>query len=327
MKKPLVTIICLCFNHERYIKNCIESIIKQTYSKIEFIIVDNNSEDCSVREIKKYDNICSDRFVNYKFIKNKTNLGIPKALNIALKISKGDFISYISADDIYVPKKTNIQLEAFKLLKKNYAVVCGNIDFIDEYNNKIYLMENRKISYDKEGFETGMELILKDSYFKNLLTNYGDYQTFLRGNYINSASVLIKKNALEEVGLFDESFIIEDWPLWLQISKNYKFYYINKILFHYRKHPLALSSNPGGVLKGWGITSILLREKKYCLKNRYKNIWLEEYAGRIYSFLLNKDFLNFLKFIIIAKSFNLLYFILKKIIAKIKIKFFRDNEI
>ncbi len=314
---PLVTIICLCYNHEKYVQKCIESIINQTYSNIEFIIIDNNSIDNSEKIIEKNRNVCSTRFINYNFIKNRVNLGITKALNNALRISKGEYISYISADDTYVLDKTITQLNAFKKINSKYAVICGDCDFIDTNNNKIFLSDDSQIFYEKQNrHETGTNFILRNQNSVNILSNYGTYQTLLRSNYINAATVLIRKEALEKAGLFDESFFYEDWPLWLQISKNYKFYYISKIVLHYRKHSTTMTDS-GNKFKLEN-TKIILREKKYCLNNNYKAFWLEYYTGRIYSFILDKDYLDFLKFIIRARSFSLLYYIFKKIITNIK---------
>ncbi len=323
--KPLVTIVCLCYNHKSFVQECIESIINQTYSNIELLIIDNNSSDNSEEIIKKNKNVCISRFVNYQFIKNSKNLGITKALNNALKFSKGEYISYISADDVFVPDKIMIQLKTFKEISGKYAVICGDCDFIDKDSNKIFLSDVGGFS-NKTGYETGTDYILRKKNASYILSNYGTYQTLLKSNYINAASVLIKKETLDEVGLFDESFFYEDWPLWLQISKNYKFYYINKILFHYRRHPSVMTNNSGDKFKLEN-TRILLREKKYCLKNNYKALWLENYTGGIYSFILDKDYFNFLKFIIKARSLSLFYFVLKKIFTKIKIKLVRNYAI
>ena len=315
--KYLVTVICICYNHEQYVQDCIESIIKQTYQNIEFIIVDNNSQDNSVIIIEKFSNELSKRFINYKFMKNESNIGITKALNKAIRLSQGDFISFISADDVFVYDKTETQIIAFKSLDENYGVICGNIDFINSNNQKIYLDSNGEIISKKNCYyEFGNEYLLRNRNSKEIMSHYGEYKTLFINNYIQAATVLIRRKVLEEVGLFDESFFYEDWPLWLNISKNYKFYYIDKVFFNYRKHPTVMTNTFHDKFNVEN-TRIILREKKYCFQHNYKNLWKKKYSDRLFSFIFNKDIRIFLIFLFKAKSFNLILYLIKKIIFRV----------
>ncbi len=315
---PLVTIICLCYNHEQFVQNCLDSLIVQTYSNLELIIIDNFSTDNSVSIINKNYLSLLSKFHNYKFIKNSYNFGITKALNSAAKIATGEFISYISTDDVYVPDKIKVQINAFKNLNDNYAVVCGDCDIIDQHNNKVFLTKDGQISQnDYNGFATGTKIILRNRQVNNIMEAYGEYNTLLSSNYIQAASVLIRKKVLDEVGLFDEHFFYEDWPLWLNIAKKYNFYYINKVFFHYRKHSTVTSLNYRDKLK-IEKTKILLREKNFCLKNNYKTVWVDIYTDSLISFILKRKYLIFIIFTIKALSFSILYFLLKKAFVKFK---------
>ena len=320
MNNPLVTIICLCYNHEKYVCDCIDAIINQTYPNLEFILIDNNSRDNSVMIIEKYNQLLLNRFINYTFIKNDSNIGIPKALNKALRLAKGEFISFISADDIYVPDKIEIQISAYKNLDERYAVVCGNIDFINSDNNKVFLDSNGQITCKANfSYELGNKFLLRNRNSKEIMYHYGEYQTLFKSNYIQAASVLIRRRVLDEVGLFDESFFYEDWPLWLNISKKYKFYYIDKVFFHYRKHPTVMTNTYHDKFNVEN-TRIILREKKYCFQHNYKDLWMKKYSERLFSLVLKKDIRNFLMYLLKARSFILFIYLIKKSLVCIFIK-------
>ena len=98
MKKNLVSIITPMYNSEKYIRMTIESAINQTYNDWEMIIVDDCSSDNSpeiVSEYIKYDS-------RIKYIRTDSNKGVSNARNIALKIAKGQFISFLDSDDTWL---------------------------------------------------------------------------------------------------------------------------------------------------------------------------------------------------------------------------------
>lgn len=117
------------YNGMPYLKEAVQSILFQTYSNFEFIIVDDASTDKTWQYLKSL----KDKRV--KLIKNEKNLGIAASLNKALKIARGDYIARMDADDISLPRRLEIQLG---FLQRNHDIdLCGTwADLIDE-NDKI----------------------------------------------------------------------------------------------------------------------------------------------------------------------------------------------
>ena len=118
LKPGLVSVIMPNYNTpEEYLRAAMESILSQTYSNFEFIIVDDGSTDDSPSIIKSYQD---DRII---FIKNEKNLGITKSLNIALARATGEFVARMDADDISLPQRLERQVHYMR--EHTDVVVCG----------------------------------------------------------------------------------------------------------------------------------------------------------------------------------------------------------
>ena len=102
----LVSIITPCYNSEKYIEDCVNSVIAQSYNKWEMIIVDDCSSDASVEKIMLLSNIDS----RIRIIKLEENHGAAEARNIALEDANGSFIAFLDADDFWEPLKLERQI-------------------------------------------------------------------------------------------------------------------------------------------------------------------------------------------------------------------------
>src|SRR3989344_9088834 len=123
--KPKISVIMSVYNGMPFLREAVESILKQTYKNFEFIIVDDGSRDTSW----KYLQCLNDTRI--KVIKNKRNLGLAASLNKALKEVQGDFVARMDADDVSLPRRLETQLE---FLEKNRNIdICGSyVRVIDE---------------------------------------------------------------------------------------------------------------------------------------------------------------------------------------------------
>ncbi|MBP4137569.1 glycosyltransferase family 2 protein [Flavobacterium geliluteum] len=208
----LVTIICLCYNHQNYVVESLLSVINQEYPFIELIIVDDCSTDESEKIISKW---CSD-FPEVQFIRNQTNLGNTKSFNKALNLAKGDFIIDLAADDILLPNCVSLQIKAFKESKyNNLGIVYGNAELITEngiFDSYYFPVDNYKKAIEKR--QTG------DVYL-SIISG---------GNSICSISSMVKKSVLEDLKGYDENLAYEDLDLWIRTSRQYEIDYIDNIL-------------------------------------------------------------------------------------------------
>src|SRR5690554_1049527 len=110
---PLVSVIVPCYNHEKYVKECIESIIDQDYKNLELIIIDDGSQDRSSEVIKAMTTACEARFVRFSF-RSRENRGLCATLNEAVEWAEGEFLSPLASDDVLFPEKVSRQILEFK---------------------------------------------------------------------------------------------------------------------------------------------------------------------------------------------------------------------
>jgi glycosyltransferase involved in cell wall biosynthesis len=219
---PLVSIIACCYNHEEFVEETLDGIISQTYEKIELIIIDDFSTDNSV---KKINNWIKKHKYECLFIQNTENLGVVKTLNKALKKCNGKYLSLIACDDIYLPKKTENQIQIFEKLDDDYAAIYSdayiiNDDGIYQYGTQI---SRKQINKPPSG-NIYEDLIRKD-------------------NFIPALSVIYKTEIIKELGYYDESLIYEDYDMLLRLSKQYKIYFSKEIDVCYRLHQTNMNYN------------------------------------------------------------------------------------
>lgn len=273
---PLVSIIVVCYNHEKYINECIYSVMHQSYTNIEVLVFDNGSTDNSPSILK-------DLQVKYKFkLIFQENIGAPKTLNIAVKMAQGKYISPISTDDFWPLDKIEICVDFMENCNNNIAMCGGTAIRIDENSN----------IFSKQTFAPYHEIDFHD--------------VFLDGKIIPALTSLIRKDILLEVGLFDTNIRGEDYPMWLKIThKGYKIAYLNKLLGYYRFHSSNMSL----------CHAERLPVMKYCLEiykdnERYKdainNMYIREF--NYYAQVDKKLALKFFPYIMF-KKINKYFFI------------------
>lgn len=211
---PLVSVVALCFNHAPYVIECLNSIKRQTYTPIELIIIDDCSTDESVAIIDQW---IAENHYKCKFIARERNGGICKALNQALSLLNGEFVSIIATDDLWMENKIEQQIKIFlDSPEKNIGVVYSDAYQIDE---KGKLLDTLFISTYRP--------FLKD-FEENL------FSTLLKGNFIPAPSTLIKRTCYDKVGVYDEELCYEDYDMWLRIAQHYDFAYSQIIHTKYR---------------------------------------------------------------------------------------------
>lgn len=125
----LVSIIMPTYNSCQFIKQSIKSVLSQTYSNWELIIIDDCSNDNTYGIVKEFD----DKRVCY--FRNDTNLGTAKSRNRALKIAKGKWIAFLDSDDVWYPKKLERQINFMN--SKGYDFSYTNYEEIDAYGNSL----------------------------------------------------------------------------------------------------------------------------------------------------------------------------------------------
>ena len=208
MNKNLISVILPVYNSELYITETIESILAQSYSYFELIIINDGSTDNTENCILKFKD---DRI---KYIKNDSNLKLIKTLNLGLSIAKGKYIARIDADDIALPHRFEKQIE-FLENNSSYGIVGSFAQTFGSENKILKFIEN-------------------DQDIRFALLSYNPF--------IHS-SVLIRKTILTENNLhFDSNQLhVEDYDLWIKILMYSKGKILPEILIKYRIHENQIS--------------------------------------------------------------------------------------
>ena len=152
---PLVSVIMNCHNGEKFLKDSLKSLLKQSYKNWELIFFDNNSSDNSKKIIKLY----KDKRIKFFLSKKKVNLY--NARNLAIKKSTGKYISFLDVDDLWDKNKLKLQLNYLKK-NKEFKIIYSNYTVLDESQNRRYKKYYKNLN---SGYIT-----------QSLLKNYSDVQ-------------------------------------------------------------------------------------------------------------------------------------------------------
>lgn len=235
MNNPLISVLLPVYNHEKYIQQTINSIINQTYKNIELLILDDGSGDDSIKKINELKYICKKRFANFIF-KTQKNKGFCYTQKKLLSLVNGEYSFFIDSDDMLKP---NAIYELYKYLSKhkNYVLAVGDNEFIDENSKRFYLTKYRKKTYNlkRAFYKTRAESLTKirtDINFNS--SKFGTYSTIVRENYILNGFLIRTKHLIKIINNIQNY----NWDTYimLQLSKYFKFKFINKILYSYRCH-------------------------------------------------------------------------------------------
>ena len=207
--EDLVSVIIPAYNHEKYIKQCIESVLNQTYSNLEILVADDCSTDKTREEIEKI------KDKRLKKIFPKKNQGAVNTMNELSKKCTGKYIAVIGSDDIWYPTKIEEQVKAFKENPKLGAVFT-EADFIDDKNEKY---ENTEIFN-----------------YKNMTAGERIRYFYEKGNHLCHPSSMIKKSVFEDIGEYNNGYRqLHDYDYWTRLIQKYDIYTINKKLMAYRR--------------------------------------------------------------------------------------------
>lgn len=214
--QPLVSIIIPCYNHERYVQDCIQSVIDQTYSNIELIIIDDGSKDNSIQVIESLIKECQSRFIRFEF-RSRPNKGLSATLNEALEWIRGKYVASIASDDLIMPNK----------LSKQVSFLENNNEFVAVFGGTVLIDDNSKT--------VGRVLPPRRSYsFKDIILNKHN---------LPAPTQLIRMSAMKQTGGYKEGLLIEDWYMWLKLSSLGEIFCDEEAVSFYRKHSTNTSSD------------------------------------------------------------------------------------
>ncbi len=213
---PLVSVVIPSYNMARFLPEAIRSVLNQTYSNLEVHVVDDGSAD-NTREV--VDEFRTDnRFVFH----HQANRGESGARNTGIRASRGELIALCDADDLWAPRKLELQVPCFEG-REDLGVVYTNTVFVDVRGNEISTYRTERYS----GWITH-KLLLQ--------------------NFVTGSTSMIRRECLKDE-LYDERLkTCADYDLWLRLSVKYQFQYLDEITYRYRRWDGQVS-NPKNELR------------------------------------------------------------------------------
>ena len=210
--KPTISVVMPVYNAESYLSLAIDSILKQTFTNFELIIINDGSTDDSLKIIKKYIKIDN----RIKLINNEINKGLIPTLNIGLGCANGEYIARMDADDICVLDRFKFQVEYLNS-HPDIFLIAGSFYIIDEHGK---ILRKKQKEYNDDQIKV----------------------TLLKSGIIHHPTVMFRNKN----GVFYREKLTngEDRDLWLRfISEGKKLYISSKIVLYYRIHEKSISSN------------------------------------------------------------------------------------
>ncbi|MFQ5700789.1 MAG: glycosyltransferase family 2 protein [Acidobacteriota bacterium] len=212
---PRVSVIIPTFNREAVLREAIESVLEQTYTDLEVLVVDDGSTDGTRRMV-------GERFrdaprVRYLLMENE---GQAAARNRGIRESRGELIAFLDSDDLWLPEKLTLQVDRLDRTPGAGMVFCDRIGEAGK--------DRATTRFQQKGFKG-------DTSLRGILENGFPFAT---------PSVVVRRKVLEEVGAFDDSFTVaEDWDLWIRVLAHSTATYVDKPLVVVRRRSDSISQS------------------------------------------------------------------------------------
>lgn len=210
MSNPKVSVVMPVYNGELYLQQAVDSILNQTFTDFEFIIVNDGSIDNSFEILQSYHD------TRIKLINNQKNVGIIESLNKGLEIAKGRYIARMDADDVSLPERLQFQVSYLKT------------------NREIALLGTWAQLIDKNGKVLGSICPPTDP----LMLKW----RMLFGNNIIHSSVMFVADKIREIGGYNKLLHAEDYDLWSRIMIRYNISQLPQTLIQLRNHSEQISA-------------------------------------------------------------------------------------
>ena len=212
------------YDGSQYLRTAVESVLSQTFSDFEFLIIDDASKDDTLalfKEYQKKDN-------RIQIVENKTNQGLTKNLNTLIKMSKGEYLARFDDDDVSFPQRFAAQAQYLDA-HPECALVGSWAEIINENGDVI-----RTVKYPTEPAVLKKDLIKYNPFFH--------------------PAIMMRKDAVDAIGDYDEHFrYAQDYELYLRLSKKYAIANVGEILIQYRENKSSITTTKNKAQVGFVI--------------------------------------------------------------------------
>ncbi len=210
---PKVSVVIPVYNSYKYIEETLDSVLSQTYTDFEVIVVDDGSKDKTTSIVKQYQVKHPEKVI----LIQKENGGPASARNMGIKAAHGEFIAFNDSDDLWLPLKLEKQMEHF-----NSGPQIGLV-----YSKYTSFKDDKELRTKPEKGHSGW-------IFAKLLSK----------SIVQASTMIVRRKCLDAVGTFDESFSLADeYDMSLRIAKKFQCHFIDQSLTRYRVHDTNASKN------------------------------------------------------------------------------------
>lgn len=208
---PLVSVVIPNHNYARYVGQAVESVLAQTYAPVEVIVVDNGSTDWSLEVLSRYGDRCR--------VIAQEDLGQSRARNRGIAESSGAFVAFLDADDAWLPRKLELQMDRFR-------------------DDRVALVYCSLLVSDADLRPAGK--VVRASVRGDALDEFARWpgRAIVVGG---ESTAIVRRSALETVGVFEPALSISGgWDLWRRVATHYRIDHVEEPLVLYRQHGAGL---------------------------------------------------------------------------------------
>lgn len=213
--RPTVSVVIPTYNRAQYIGACLKSVLDQSFSDFEILVIDDGSTDNTREVVARF----KDPRISYEWQANSGRPSVPR--NRGIELSRGDYIAFLDSDDLWLPSKLEKQMAVAKRHPEAALIYCLARQF-DETGDKDLVSPYR------------------------LKRSGSVYPFLLFYSFIPALTVLVQRRHLAQVGVFDtrpEFKAVEDYELWLRMAARYPVRFVPEVLAKYRIHGSNISAD------------------------------------------------------------------------------------
>ncbi|MBL7086676.1 MAG: glycosyltransferase family 2 protein [Candidatus Cloacimonetes bacterium] len=217
-----ISILIPTHNDSKYLGDCLDSIVSQSYKNYEIIICDDHSKKDEFDKIKSIVSKYNEKCESITLHRNETNLGYQRNWNKCIELANNDIFHILHADDVFHNSEVIFKLVNFLNDNKDFALVGGLVDIINAEG---------KLINSSNG--DGEEVWYKGQVYEFVTQ---------KNSYINSSTVMMRKSFIQQVGLFDPEIEGADEELWPRVLTKFPIAVLGESLVSYRIHPEQIES-------------------------------------------------------------------------------------
>ncbi|RZK40528.1 MAG: glycosyltransferase [Pedobacter sp.] len=225
-KYPLVSIIIPCYNHERYVQQCLDSVLTDDYHNKEIVIIDDGSTDRSKQVIAEWINT-NEAAINVIY-RTQKNSGICNTLNNLINYANGEYVAILASDD-----------------KLNINGIRERVDYLLKFPDKMVVFGDSIIIDENSIVTHHSSFLLHKGDLRDFETNDGMFDALVVKGWPSPGPVtLVKKDYYRKFGYYPKDLLMEDQFFYLTAIANSVLGYLDKPVAYYRIHSISLSRNP-----------------------------------------------------------------------------------